>query len=54
MWEVRFSELEDNDFHVAGGIARLRKDALDDMELVFYDPELLPYARPTGVYARVR
>ena len=54
VWEVRFGELEDTDFHVAGGIARLRKDALDDMELVYYDPELLPYARPTGVYARVR
>jgi transcriptional regulator with XRE-family HTH domain len=54
VWEVRFGELEDTEFHVAGGIARLRKDALDDMELVYYDPELLPYARPTGVYARVR
>jgi hypothetical protein len=24
------------------------------MELVYYDPALLPYARPTGVYARAR
>jgi transcriptional regulator with XRE-family HTH domain len=54
VWEVRFGELEDDDFHVTGGTARLRKDALDDLELVYYDPELLPYAKPTGVYARVR
>lgn len=59
VWEVRFGELESESFHVAGvksgtGNARLRKEALDDMELVYYDPELLPYAKPTGVYARVR
>lgn len=54
VWEVRFGELQDDDFHVTGGSARLRKDALDEMELVYYDPELLPYAKPTGVYARVR
>jgi len=59
VWEVRFGELEEEDFHVAGartgaGNARLRKEALDEMELVYYDPELLPYAKPTGVYARVR
>jgi transcriptional regulator with XRE-family HTH domain len=38
----------------AGGGARLKKEALDRMELVYYDPALLPYARPTGVYARAR
>ena len=59
MWEARFGELADEDFHVAGvktgtGNARLRREALDEMELVYYDPELLPYAKPTGVYARVR
>jgi hypothetical protein len=54
VWEARFGEVESDDFHVTGGNARLRKDALDDMELVYYDPELLPYAKPTGVYARVR
>ena len=59
MWEARFGELESDDFHVTGaktgaGIARVRKEALDDMELLYYDPELLPYAKPTGVYARVR
>jgi hypothetical protein len=52
---VRFGELEHDDFHAAGaGQARVRKDALEDMELVYYDPELLPYAKPSGVYARVR
>jgi transcriptional regulator with XRE-family HTH domain len=59
VWEARFGELESDDFHVTGaksgaGIARVRKEALDDMELLYYDPELLPYAKPTGVYARVR
>jgi hypothetical protein len=55
IWEVRFGELEHDDFHVAGaGHARVRKDALEDLELVYYDPVLLPYAKPTGVYARVR
>jgi transcriptional regulator with XRE-family HTH domain len=55
IWEVRFGELEHDDFHAAGaGQARVRKDALEDMELVYYEPELLPYAKPTGAYARVR
>ncbi len=59
VWEARFGELADDDFHVTGtrtgaGSARVRKEALDAMELLYYDPELLPYAKPTGVYARVR
>ncbi len=55
IWEVRFGELEHDDFHVVGAAhARVRKDALEEMELVYYDPELLPYAKPTGAYARVR
>jgi hypothetical protein len=32
--------------------ARLKKEALDRMELVYYETALLPYARPNGVYAR--
>jgi transcriptional regulator with XRE-family HTH domain len=59
VWEARFGELGDDAFHVTGtknggGSARLKKEALDEMELIYYDPELLPYAKPTGVYARVR
>ena len=54
IWEVRFGELHEHDFHTATGSSRLRKDAMDRMELVYYNPELLPYARPTGVYARAR
>ena len=54
VWEARLGELESDDFHVTGGNARLRKDALDEMDLIYYDPELLPYAKPTGVYVRVR
>ncbi len=57
VWEVRFGTLGEGDFH-AGSVrngnssARLKKEALDRMELVYYDPALLPYAKATGVYAR--
>ncbi len=56
VWEIRFGELGDGDFHVAGtrtgnGRAKLKKEALDRMELVYYDSALLPYAKATGVYA---
>lgn len=59
VWEVRFGELGNDDFHITGAStgtvrARVKKDALDEMELVYYDPELLPYAKPTGVYAQMR
>jgi transcriptional regulator with XRE-family HTH domain len=55
IWEARFGVLEEGDFgtKVAGnGRARLRREALDRMELVYYDPALLPYAKASGVYAR--
>jgi transcriptional regulator with XRE-family HTH domain len=55
VWEVRFGELEEHDFGAragGNGRARLRREALNSMELVYYDPALLPYAKPTGVYAR--
>ena len=29
-------------------------NALDRMELVYYDPALLPYAKATGDYARLK
>jgi transcriptional regulator with XRE-family HTH domain len=48
VWEIRFGELEEADFH---STSKLRKDAFDAMELLYYDPALLPYAKPTGVYA---
>jgi transcriptional regulator with XRE-family HTH domain len=59
VWEVRFGELREDDFRTgstrsAGVGARLKKEALDRMELVYYDPALLPYSRPTGVYAGAR
>jgi transcriptional regulator with XRE-family HTH domain len=58
VWEVRFGELREHDFHAPGaratGSTRLKKEAMDRMELVYYNPELLPYARPTSVYARAR
>jgi transcriptional regulator with XRE-family HTH domain len=55
LWEARFGELAEQDF---GGRAgdngrpRLRREALDRMELAYYDPALLPYARATGAYVR--
>ena len=53
VWEVRFGELRDEDFRSGPrGSARLTRDALEGMELVHYDPALLPYARATGAYAR--
>jgi transcriptional regulator with XRE-family HTH domain len=57
VWEIRFGALGEEDFHVTGtrtgaGTARLRRGALDRMELVYYDPALLPYAKATGDYAR--
>lgn len=48
VWEVRFAVVGDEDFHNA---ARLKKDVHDRMELVYYDPSLLPYAKATGVYS---
>ncbi len=55
VWEVRFGEVAPEDFLRAtrNGGAPLKKEALDGMELVYYDPELLPYAKPIGVYARI-
>lgn len=57
VWEVRFGELTEGDFHApsprtGAPSSRLKKEALDRMELVYYDPALLPYAKATGVYAR--
>jgi hypothetical protein len=55
VWEARFGELEERDFGAragGNGRARLRREALDRMELAYYDPALLPYARATGAYAR--
>ena len=53
VWEVRFGELHDEDFRSGPrGSARLTRDALERLELVYYDPALLPYARATGAYAR--
>jgi transcriptional regulator with XRE-family HTH domain len=56
VWEARFGELWETDFIPprGGKGPTLRKDALDRMELVYYDPVLLPYAKPTGVYSRLR
>ena len=56
VWEARYGELAEADFipHRGGKGPTLRKDALDRMELVYYDPALLPYAKPTGVYARLQ
>jgi hypothetical protein len=56
VWEARFGELGEADFiPLRGGKGpTLRKDALDRMELVYYDPALLPYAKPTGVYSQRR
>ena len=54
VWEVRFGELRDEDFRSGPrGAARLTRDALEGMELVHYDPALLPYARATGAYAHI-
>ena len=53
VWETRFGELQEEDFRSGPrGSARLTRDALERMELVYYDPRLLPYAKPTGSYAR--
>jgi hypothetical protein len=56
VWEARFGELNEADFVPARGQKgpTLRKDALDRMELVYYDPALLPYAKATGDYARLK
>lgn len=55
VWEARFGELGEEAFggaaRAADGSARLRKSALERMELVYYDPALLPYAKATGDYA---
>ena len=54
VWEIRFGDMSEADYTGsarANGTARLKKEALDRMELVYYDPALLPYARATGVYA---
>jgi transcriptional regulator with XRE-family HTH domain len=56
VWEARFGELAEADFIPSRGGKgpTLRKDALDRMELVYYDPSLLPYAKATGVYAQLQ
>ena len=56
VWEARFGELFEADFIPprGGKGPTLRKDALDRMELVYYDPALLPYAKASGVYARLQ
>jgi len=61
VWEVRFGELSgEGDFHASntggdsGKTALLKKEALERMKLVYYDSELLPYSKATGVYARQR
>ena len=56
VWEARFGELTGADFVPARGRKgpTLRKDALDRMELVYYDPALLPYAKASGDYARLK
>jgi transcriptional regulator with XRE-family HTH domain len=56
VWEARFGELAEGDFLASRGGKgpTLRKDALDRMELVYYDPALLPYAKATGDYARLK
>ena len=56
VWEARFGELDEADFIPprGGHGPTLRKDSLDRMELVYYDSDLLPYAKPTGVYAQLR
>jgi transcriptional regulator with XRE-family HTH domain len=52
VWEARFGELAEQDFRSGPrGSARLTRDALEGMELVYYDPALLPYAKATGAYA---
>jgi transcriptional regulator with XRE-family HTH domain len=55
VWEARFGELWETDFIPprGGKGPTLRKDALDRMELVYYDPGLLPYAKASGAYARL-
>jgi transcriptional regulator with XRE-family HTH domain len=56
VWEARFGELFEADFISARSQSKgatLRKDALERMELVYYDPAFLPYAKATGVYARI-
>jgi hypothetical protein len=55
VWEVRSGELRENDSAPGARerratVHRLKKEALDRMKLVYYDPALLPHARPTGVY----
>ena len=53
VWEARFGELREEDFRSGPrGSARLTRNALEAMELVYYDPALLPYAKATGTYAR--
>lgn len=56
VWEAKFGELSEDDFHASradtGKSRVLRKDALDRMEHVYYNPDFLPYAKPTGIYAR--
>ena len=56
VWEARFGELAKADFipHRGGKGPTLRKDALERMELVYFDPALLPYAKATGDYARLK
>jgi transcriptional regulator with XRE-family HTH domain len=52
VWEARFGELREEHFRSGPrGSARLTRSALEGMELVYYDPALLPYAQATGAYA---
>lgn len=54
VWEVRFGELSEDDFALSntagdsGKTANFKKDAFDRMDLVYFDPDLFPYARRTG------
>ena len=36
------------------GQARMKKEALDAMELIYYDPELPAVREADGVYAQIR
>jgi transcriptional regulator with XRE-family HTH domain len=56
IWEVRFGELEEEDFAISntegdsGKTANFKKEAFDRMGIVYYDPGLLPYAKAFGVH----
>jgi transcriptional regulator with XRE-family HTH domain len=58
VWEVKFGELDEGDFALSntegdsGKTAVFKAEAFNAMELVYYNPELLPYAKAKGAYAR--